>query len=33
MFELSPDDIGWLGGLGIIVLMSFVIGAAGWRWR
>jgi hypothetical protein len=33
MFYLSPDDIGWLGGLVIVVCMSFVIAAAWFRWR
>jgi hypothetical protein len=33
MFDLSPDDVGLLGGLVIVFLMSLVIAAAWWRWR
>jgi hypothetical protein len=33
MFGLSPDEIGLLGGLAVVGLMSFVIAAAWWRWR
>jgi hypothetical protein len=33
MFSLSPDEIGWLAALGIVVIMSLLVFAARLWWR